>query len=112
MVLNAGRLNRRIQLQRMAKTPDGGGGYSIEWQNLGDPIHASRQDVSDAERVLGGVWTGRLVTRFVIRASDFARGIKRSDRLVHEGIAFEIDGIKEVPPGRAFFEITAQAENT
>ncbi|SEJ87684.1 Phage head-tail joining protein [Marinovum algicola] len=108
MVLNAGSLNRRIQIRRFVRTgTDPYGSPTGDWEDHGSPIFARRRDVSDAERISGGAWDNVQVTRFVIRASAFGRGIARSDKLVHEGITFVIDGIKEVPPGRAFLEITA-----
>lgn len=108
MVLNAGSLTRRIQIQRATTTPDGYGGFDYEWNDYGPAIFARRRDVSDAERLSAGAWDNKLVTRFVIRATAFGRGIKRTDRLTHEGVTFEIDGIKEVPDSRAFLEITAE----
>jgi head-tail adaptor len=108
MVLNSGSLNRRIQIRRATGTPDGHGNYVQKWADLGGPIFARRRDVSDAERLSAGVWGNRLVTRFIIRATAFGRGIARYDRLVHEGVTFEIDGIKEVPDNRGFLEITAK----
>lgn len=111
MVLNAGSLNRLIQIQRATKTPDGMGGFEYEWADHGPPIFARRRDISDAERVSAAKWDNELVTRFVIRATAFGRGIERTDRLTHEGITFEIDGIKEVPDSRAFLEITAISRN-
>ncbi|WP_306111566.1 MULTISPECIES: head-tail adaptor protein [unclassified Roseovarius] len=110
MVLNAGSLNRRIQIRRATTTPDGFGGSEYEWNDYGPAIFARRRDVSDAERMSAGAWDNKMVTRFVIRATTFGRGIKRTDRLVHEGITFEIDGIKEVPDSRGFLEITAHSD--
>lgn len=108
MVLNAGSLNRRIQIRRFVKTGTNPYGEPTgDWEDHGSPIFARRRDVSDAERLSGGAWDNKLVTRFIIRATAFGRGIARHDRLVHEGVTFEIDGIKEVPPGRDFLEITA-----
>lgn len=111
MVLNAGDLNRRIQIQRATQTPDGFGGFNSVWTDHGPAIFARRRDVSDAERVSAARWDNKLVTRFIIRASAFGRGIRRTDRLTHEGITFEIDGIKEVPGNRGFLEITAETED-
>ncbi|MFP3382476.1 phage head closure protein [Tritonibacter sp. SIMBA_163] len=112
MVLNAGSLNRRIQIQRKIRTPDGSGGFINEWNNHGPTIFARRRDVSDIERLSAGAWNNKLVTRFVIRATAFGKGIRRTDRLVHDGVTFEISGIKEVPDTRAFLEITAETEET
>ncbi|MEM8823163.1 MAG: head-tail adaptor protein [Pseudomonadota bacterium] len=111
MVLNAGSLDRRIQIQRATTTPDDYGGRDYEWNDHGPAIFAQRRDVSDAERISAGRWDNLLVTRFIIRATAFGRDIRRTDRLVHEGIVFEIDGIKEVPGSRAFLEITAESED-
>ena len=110
MALNAASLTRRIQVQRATGTPDGYGGTIDTWADHGSPIFARRRDLSDAERMTGGAWDNRLMTRFVLRATAFARGIRRTDRIVHEGVTFEIDGIKEIPDSRAFLEITAWTE--
>ncbi len=111
MGLNASHLNRRIQIQRAATAPpDEYGARAYSWADHGAPLFAMRRDVSDAERAIAGGWDNKLVTRFTIRSSAFSRDIRRTDRLVHEGVTFEIDGIKEVPPGRAFIEITAWTE--
>lgn len=108
MVLNAGRLNRRIQIRRYTETGrDGFGGSIGEWADHGSPIFARRRDVSDVERLSAASRANVLITRFVIRATAFGRGVQRTDRVVHEGNTFEIDGIKEVPDSRAFLEITA-----
>ena len=111
MGLNSGQLNRRIQIQRATKTPDGYGGFNNECNDYGPPIFARRRDVSDAERMIAGGWDNKLVTRFIIRATAFGCGIARHDRLLHEGVTFEIDGIKEVPDSRGFLEITAWTDS-
>ncbi|WP_299677460.1 head-tail adaptor protein [uncultured Roseobacter sp.] len=112
MVLNAGSLTRRIQIQRALMTDTASGVVEYAWTDLGQPIFARRRDISDSERLSAGRWENKLVSRFVIRATAFGRSIRRTDRLVHEGIIFEIDGIKEVPDSRAFLEITAETEET
>ncbi|WP_078604887.1 head-tail adaptor protein [Thioclava sediminum] len=112
MVLNAGSLSRRIQVQREIQVTGPGGVVSTEWEDFGPTLFARRRDMSDAERVVAAHWENRLVSRFVIRDSAFARSIRRADRLMHEGMAYEIDGIKELPFDRAFLEITAWTEDT
>ncbi|SFN46666.1 phage head-tail adaptor, putative, SPP1 family [Roseovarius lutimaris] len=107
MVLNAGSLNRRIQLKRATTTQDGFGGTIYEWHDHGPPIFARRRDVSDAERLSAAAWDNKLVVRFVIRSTSFSRGLKRTDMIAHEGVPYGIDGIKEVPDNRGFLEITA-----
>lgn len=109
MVLNAGSLNRRIQIRRFIENgekilgePQG------DWQDIGPAVSARRRDVSDAERLNAGAWENLMVTRFVIRATVFSRGIRRTDRLTHEGVTYKISGIKEFPEDRGFLEITAE----
>ncbi|SEL66449.1 phage head-tail adaptor, putative, SPP1 family [Roseivivax marinus] len=110
MVLNSGSLDRRIQIRRYVQTDtDGLGGAIGDWTDYGSAIFARRRDVSDAERVSAGAWDNKLVSRFIIRATAFGRSIARTDRLVHEGVSYEIDGIKEVPGERGFLEVTAQS---
>jgi head-tail adaptor len=108
MVLNAGHLTRRIQIQRATETPDAFGGAVQTWDDLGNPIFARRRDVSDAERISAGRYDNLLVARFTVRATPYGRGIRRSDRLVHDGLIWQIDAIKEALDSRAFIEITAQ----
>jgi head-tail adaptor len=82
-----------------------------DWQALGSPIPAQRRDVSDVERLAAGFVGTAAQSRFVIRDTAFARSILHTDCLQHEGIVWEIIGIKEVPPGRGFIEITASTGN-
>jgi SPP1 family predicted phage head-tail adaptor len=110
MVLNAASLNRRIQIQRGTPIEDGYGGRTYTWSDFGPAIFARRRDVSDQERMIAGAWASKRVTRFVIRATAFGRSIEQTDRIVHEGVVFEIDGIKEVPDTRGFLEITAETD--
>jgi hypothetical protein len=50
-----------------------------------------------------------VVARFVLRSSPASRGIRTSDRIVHDGYAWDIEGIKEVAtPPRRFLEVTAR----
>lgn len=103
------RLDRLVQVTRFeVQGRDPAGGLVGEWLLIGDPIPASRTDVSDRETFVAGLQDNKLMTRFVVRATDTTRAIRRSDKLDHEGIRFRIEGIKEVPsPRRAFLEITA-----
>lgn len=113
MVLNAGSLNRRIQIRRFNRTGTNGFGENVgSFEDHGVPIFANRRDVSDGERLRAEVWTNKLVSRFVVRANAFSCSIRRSDRLIHEGTTWEIDGIKEDPDSRGFIEITATTEET
>lgn len=108
MAVKAISLNRRIQIKRFAQTgTDGFGSPTGEWADLGQPVSANRQDVSDEERFVAARLENKLVARFIIRSSGFARGLKRSDMIAHEGAPFHITGIRQLPANAAFLEITA-----
>jgi head-tail adaptor len=110
MGLNSGTFDRRIQAQRATINIGAGGVVSESWSDIGGPIFARRRDVSDAERIVGGAWVSKLVSRFVVRSSIFTRSIGQSDRLIHEQKIYEIDGIKEFGSRTSFIEITACTE--
>ena len=107
MVLNSGNLNRWIRVQRKNTIPDGAGGFIGQWDVFGAPMRAQRRDVSDGERHRSSGWQSHRVVRFTVRANSFTNEIAHTDRILHEGVFYSIDGIKEVPPGRSFIEITA-----
>lgn len=112
-MINSGSLNRRIQVQRYVETErDRFGGSVGEWHNEGPALPAQRRDVSDAERRIGGGGIGTLLkTRFTVRASTFSKTIRRSDRILHDEVAFDIEGIKEMIGNRAFLEISAYTDD-
>lgn len=113
---SAGKLDRRVQFRR-ATLVDNGFSTSLKWDtdnpesdNHGAPVWAQRSDVSDGEKARAGEVQASLMTRFMVRSSAFTRGLTPKDRLVTEGVTFEITGIKE-PPGsrRQWLEISATA---
>lgn len=61
--------------------------------------------VSDAERVQAGLPSSRVAARFVVLADV---EVRRTDVLMHAGLAFAVTGIK--PIGRGWQEISASAE--
>ena len=105
------KLDRRVQFRRKALVNDGFG-FTESWANHGQPVPASKEDVSDGERWRAGEVSAHVTTRFVIRWSAFADGITPADRLVFEGLEYDISGIKE-PKGtrRKWIELTAAARN-
>lgn len=107
--MNAGSLDRRIQFRRKTLTSDGMG-YAETWANHGQPVPASKTDISDGERWRAGEVQAHVTTRFVVRWSVFAADINPSDRLNLDGRGYDIFGVKEL--GRKqWIEITAAARN-
>ncbi|KFI24329.1 phage head completion protein [Paenirhodobacter enshiensis] len=108
------RLDRRIQLRRAAVSDDGyrtaprWNAADPEADNLGSPVWASRNDVSDAERAQAGWTEATVVSRFIVASTAFTRAILPSDRIVEGGRVYDIAGIKEHGL-RGRLEITASA---
>ena len=107
-MIQAGELDRRVQFRRAILTDDGFGMVET-WADHGTPRWAKKTDVSDGERWRAGQVQANITTRFTVRWSTFARDITAADRLVCEGLTYDITGIKEVGSRRTFVEITAAA---
>ncbi|MFE3839475.1 head-tail adaptor protein [Pseudogemmobacter sonorensis] len=105
--MNYGEFDRLIQFQRFSEYDNG---YEVvqEWTAHGLPEPASRTDVSDAERAAAGWIEATVASRFVVRSSDFTRGLTPKDRLICEGLTFDIRGIKQLGR-RDYLEITGTA---
>lgn len=105
--MRAGKLNRIVQVQRATVTRGALG--SVEtWADHGDPFRAEKMDLSDAERWRAGEVAAHVTARFRVRWWTFTAGITPKDRLVCEGVTYEITGIKEVERRREL-EITVAA---
>ncbi len=102
-----GTLDRRAQFRR-ATTADDGISQVQTWADHGSPVWASRRDVSDGERQRAAEVGAVITSRFVVRSSAFTRGLTAKDRMVCDGLTFDITGIKEIGR-RDRLEITAAA---
>lgn len=108
--MQAGALDRRMTFQRSTSVPDGGGGYTVTWEDLAT-VSAARIDVSDSEKYAAGRLVSAKLSRFTVRSSSVTRAVTAADRISHESITWNIDGIKDTRDGRkSFLEITATAE--
>jgi head-tail adaptor len=104
--MRAGILDRRLQILRAEQVDDG---YQVrpgEYKPYGNPISASKTEISDGERYRADGVFQDMSARFQVRYSPFSNTIKHSDRLICEGRTYAIGGIKEIGR-RVGFEITA-----
>lgn len=100
-------LDRTVTIQRSTSTSNDFNEPVETWADL-TTERARRRDVSDGERLAAGQIGSHVMARFTIRSSSETRDAKPSDRLVHEGATWSIQGIKEADEGRhRFLEITA-----
>lgn len=103
----AGDLDRRVQFRR-GNLVDNGLSRTPVFADLGGQVWASKFDVSDSERLRAAEVQASITTRFRVRWSSFSAGITPKDRLVCEGVEYDISGIKDIGR-REFREITASA---
>lgn len=108
MGLAAGKLDRRITLQRFTYTVAAGSGEQVKvWADIATRW-ASKKDVSDSERVASAEVSAEIGTRFVVRWDSLLRDLNPKDRLVFEGRTYEIVAVKEIDR-RVGIEISAIA---
>ncbi|KEP68414.1 phage head-tail adapter protein [Thioclava dalianensis] len=108
--MGAGQLDRRVQFMEPVKVDDGFQ-ETETFEAIGSPVWCSKTDVSDAERAVAGWLEATMVSRFVVRSSAFTRALTPKNRLVCDGVDFDITGIKEIGQ-REDLEITASAVST
>lgn len=105
--MQAGKLDRMVQFLRSTLTDNGLEQVEV-FASHGVPVFASKLDISDGERWRAGEVQAHVTARFQVHASAFARGLTPKDRLICEGVTYDISGIKEVGR-RDMLEITAAA---
>lgn len=104
-MMDAGKLDRRITLQRFFTTYDEWNQPTEGWTDLGQRW-ASKEDVSDGEKVRAAQVGASVSTRFQVRWDSVTSTITAADRLVYDGVEHEIQGVKEIGR-REGLEITA-----
>lgn len=107
--MNAGEFDRRITVERMTSTPDEFNAPVERWLPLAT-VWASKRDVKDGERLRADGISSQITTRFRIRHSRLVADINPSDRVIFNGLTYDIVAVKEL--GRIEgIEITAAARN-
>lgn len=105
--MQAGKLDRRITLQRATVTRDE---YNEPVEAWGDiaTVWASYEPIRDGERFRAGERAAELSARFQIRYSSTVADLGPEDRLTFEGKVYEIVHVKEIGR-REGLEITTTA---
>lgn len=105
----AGKLDRRITLERATAAIDPGSGERVETWGPIATLSANYKPVSDGEKMQAGEIGATLSARFTIRYDSAWADVNPKDRLIFEGRTFDIVGAKEVGGRRQFIEITSAA---
>ncbi|WP_455156014.1 head-tail adaptor protein [Sphingomonas zeae] len=109
-MIDAGELDRRIDILRADKDDDGlatvdGGFVSVgrRW--------ARKTDVSDGERIRAAQNGQSLTARFLVRRDGLTAQIDGTFRLACEGVTYEVTGTKEARGRGVGIEITTVARS-
>lgn len=108
MPLAAGKLDRRITLQRFTETRDEYNEPVKTWVTLATRW-ASYEPIRDGEKFSASETMAGLSARFVIRYSAAVADLDPKDRLVFKGVIYEIVGVKETEGRNVGLEITCAA---
>ncbi len=107
MALSAGKLDRKIILQRFTSTLDEYNEPVKSWATLATRS-ASYEPLSDGERFRAGETAANASARFVIRWSAAVSDLDAKDRLTFGGVVYQILHVKEIGR-REGIEITCTA---
>ncbi len=108
--MRGGKLDRQIILER----------YGISYDAFNQPIEgwaeigrrwASKEDVSDGEKIRAAQVGASVSTRFRVRYDSLTWTLTGADRLICEGVEYQISGTKEGSGRRREIEITAVRSN-
>lgn len=105
----AGRLDRRITIERLGTTYNDDNEPVSVWTALATRW-ASKQDVSDGEKIRAAEVGATVTTRFQVRWDSVTETITAADRIIYDGQEYEVAGTKELGR-REGIEITASRQN-
>jgi SPP1 family predicted phage head-tail adaptor len=109
--MRAGKLDRRITIQRATETRDGFNNVTLTWPGtVIATVWASKEDVRDSERFSSQEVGAEITTRFQIRWSSDVENVNPKDRVVYDGRPYDIVAVKEIGR-REGLEITASARS-
>lgn len=104
--MRAGSLKHRLKILRRQVVTDDFGGEVETWSELAS-VWASKEDVSDAERVRAMQVGASVTTRFRVRETSLTDSLNAQDRVRCDERTYEVTGVKE-GQGDRVLEITCQ----
>lgn len=88
-----GRMDQRITLQRLVKTPDGAGGYRESWANYETNACPWAKVMAKSGRE--SMVEGRIAAQFTVLFEIYNRSdVVETDRILWQGTAYNIRGIR------------------
>lgn len=102
------RFDWRVQFLRATEVDDGFSSVE-QFVPYGDPVWAEKRDVSDSERIRSAEVAAQISSRFTVQWSGPTSTITAKDRILCDGLEFNIVGVRETGGRRRFLEISANA---
>ena len=103
--------NRKLQLERAEKTPDGSGGFHEAWVSLGT-LWAYIEPRSARQAELQTIPTAKSLYRVIVRSAPFGSSMRPlpGQRLVEGTRIYLIDGVMEADEAGNFLDIWIKEE--
>lgn len=108
--MQIGEFDRKIILERLVTTLNEFNEPTTDWTEIGKRS-ASKEDVSDGEKVRAAQVGASVSARFRVRYDSVTSKLTAADRLTCEGVQYQISGTKEGDGRRREIEITAARPN-
>jgi len=101
-----GHMKHRITFQEEVRTPDGGGGFTLIWQNIStEPtVWAKITPLRGSEAQTAQQLESKVIHRFIIR---YRSDITAAHRISFDGRVFNIHSVININEGDEFTGITA-----
>ncbi|MDI1228359.1 MAG: phage head closure protein [bacterium] len=102
--MNIGQLTRKMTIEMPELTPDGGGGFTVAWQEVAE-IYAAVTDLGGQEIFQDAQITSSVPARVVIH---YRSDIDGKMRLVEGETVYDILSFRDPDGGKSWLEIIAQ----
>jgi SPP1 family predicted phage head-tail adaptor len=106
--VRAGKLNRRVTIQRPVPDRNEVGEDIITWETLG-VVWASIEPIKGREALIANQLLAEMDTRIRIRWSESVQDISEKWRLVHQGLIYNIVSIANINLGNKELEIMCKS---
>ncbi|HYD17048.1 MAG TPA: phage head closure protein [Patescibacteria group bacterium] len=102
--MTIGQLNTKLSLEAPVLTPDGGGGFTVEWQEVTE-VWAVVTDLTGHELLQDAQVTAHAPCRILLHYRDDLTGRMR---LSGSGRVYDIVSVRDPDGGKCWLEIIAQ----
>ena len=99
--MDAGNLRNKIEIQRRAKVPDGGGGFTLSWVKVFS-TYAEIKPMTGSEGLVGMQLQAQVSHDIIIR---YRAGVTAANRVLFEGRPFNIVSVINVEERKKWLQL-------